>query len=101
MGSIVTCVTCEQVLTGGRCTNELCPGYAPLQEEDHVSEKDMGAPVATYYGGLPEEENLVCSECSTEFIAGWVEDGDGDDECPGCDHGRVITKAEKKRRRTR
>jgi hypothetical protein len=30
----VTCVTCEQVLTNGRCTNELCPGYVPRDDDE-------------------------------------------------------------------
>ncbi len=29
---VVTCVTCEQVLDGGRCTNPLCPGYVEETE---------------------------------------------------------------------
>lgn len=39
MNSIVTCVTCEQVLTGGRCTNGRCPGYMPSEEEDDTAQK--------------------------------------------------------------
>jgi hypothetical protein len=35
METIATCMMCEQVLTGGRCTNGMCPGYAPLEEAEH------------------------------------------------------------------
>ena len=40
--TVVTCVTCEQVLSRGRCTNEMCPGYAPLTEAEQVR-PDMAA----------------------------------------------------------
>lgn len=40
METIVTCVTCKQVLTGGACTNALCPGYTEdvnVEQEERIA----------------------------------------------------------------
>lgn len=46
---IVTCVTCEQVLVGGQCTNEMCPGSVPIEDEEKA---DLQAQVERLRGGL-------------------------------------------------
>ena len=66
----VTCVTCKQVLTGGRCTNELCPGFEAREDEDlqarntallaalgQIRDKTHGA--ANVYGPLPSLAGTV------------------------------------------
>jgi len=73
------CVTCRGILTGGRCTNEPCPGYvaredpmlADLRAEalalceraDRVTWRWNG--VATEILGDPEPEELVAGLAAT------------------------------------
>lgn len=48
---VVTCVTCEQVLDGGRCTNPMCPGYveAPC-ERAWTTGETPARPVCWHHG---------------------------------------------------
>lgn len=31
----LSCLTCEQILTNGRCTNGLCPSYVEVMDAEH------------------------------------------------------------------
>jgi DNA-directed RNA polymerase subunit RPC12/RpoP len=46
-----------------------------------------------------DEENLVCADCTAEFVVGWIEEY-GSDECPDCG-SCIVTKADKKAGRRR
>ncbi len=62
--AIVTCVTCEQVLMGGQCTNELCPGYTPSEAslQDTIAYLNDAA--------LQSDQRIAALETALANIAG-------------------------------
>lgn len=54
--------------------------------------RPTGKPVGTFHGEVSIEENLVCTDCPAQFVAGWVEKYE-DDVCPDCG-GKIIAKQE-------
>ncbi|KKL57017.1 hypothetical protein LCGC14_2239610 [marine sediment metagenome] len=79
----VTCVTCEQVLTGGRCTNRMCPSYAPLEDDEHEECQQRNVELEGEVTRLRDfVVERVCFRCSEDFMLdGAVEEDCGELEC--------------------
>lgn len=62
---IVTCVTCEQVLDNGRCTNPLCPGYRPRTGECPNCAVTLASKVVAHADGCEYQDEVTdrLSEC--------------------------------------
>ena len=69
------CVTCRGLLTGGRCTNELCPGFVSREETtEPVTAPDWAALVAavkhadgcTYVRGQLYHDEAGACDCDRD-----------------------------------
>lgn len=74
-GSAVSCVACEQILTDGRCTNELCPGYFPVDSNCERLSQCCGRP--EHYGvpnmcGCGDWTGFECSVHGCLWEAGFA-----------------------------
>ena len=99
-GRAATCVTCEQMLDGSRCTNPMCSGFVDESEVERLEQErdSLKAQVQEWMEGsaqlqvkLDEAERLLhLSKCigqnpdSNADYYCWMHGGPAEEYCPRC-----------------